>query len=403
MSWLSPVQLVELAPRGVERRDAGIAAAGQVDGRQVERQAQQVVAQRLGLELVDLVADLAGGAAHDGPGCLLGRERAALVECQRVEEGLDQREGRVVLEGGVEAVDLIDQHRVAEAVDHVRELGQDRRIDLRGEALRRQERVDVRLYLARELLEHQVLVLHLGAELGGLEQALAVPHECIDLPLRCRERRQLSIRHQPLVQERHVARGQRHLLGVLDQAVVLGVEHVVDGCQTDVLVDPPVAGHEVLAEQLVVVGVGIVVIDTGVRVGVGRQQRPRLAVERIGRMGDVSQERVAGADRVRQVDRRQWVALDQLRPVVLGADDAIVPGSPHHDLREAAVAPDEVAVGVGRQQRHVANVGIREVDAEDVARLGLQHRPGGHAAEQTSSPLPKMPSTRASSGSGTAN
>ena len=45
---------------------------------EVERQAEQVVAQRLGLELVDLVADLAGRAAHDGAGRLLWREGAAL-------------------------------------------------------------------------------------------------------------------------------------------------------------------------------------------------------------------------------------------------------------------------------------------------------------------------------------
>ena len=36
----------------------------------VERQAEQVVAQRLGDELVDLVADLARDAAHDGAGGL---------------------------------------------------------------------------------------------------------------------------------------------------------------------------------------------------------------------------------------------------------------------------------------------------------------------------------------------
>ena len=35
----------------------------------------------------------------------------------------------------------------------------------------------LRLDLARELLEHEVLILHLGAELRGLEQALAVPDE----------------------------------------------------------------------------------------------------------------------------------------------------------------------------------------------------------------------------------
>ena len=44
-----------------------------------------------------------------------------------------------------------------------------------------------------------------------------------------------------------------HLLGVLDEPVVLGVEHVVDGGQADVLVDAAVAGDEVRVEQFVVV------------------------------------------------------------------------------------------------------------------------------------------------------
>ena len=117
---------------------------------------------------------------------------------------------------------------------------------------RGKEDVDLRLDLARELLEHEVLILHLGAEVRRLEQPLAVPLE----------RRQVGGnrgdgRQQPLVQERHVAgrrRREDHVLGVLDEAVVLGVEHVVDGGQADVLVDAAVAGHEVLGEQLVVVG-----------------------------------------------------------------------------------------------------------------------------------------------------
>ena len=57
---------------------------------QVERQAEQVVAQRLGHELVDLVADLAGHAAHDGAGRLRPASAAARRERQRVEEGRDQ-------------------------------------------------------------------------------------------------------------------------------------------------------------------------------------------------------------------------------------------------------------------------------------------------------------------------
>jgi hypothetical protein len=42
-----------------------VSGRGQVDRREIERQAEQVVAQRAGHELVDLVADLAGHAADD--------------------------------------------------------------------------------------------------------------------------------------------------------------------------------------------------------------------------------------------------------------------------------------------------------------------------------------------------
>ena len=58
---------------------------------------------------------------------------------------------------------------MAEAVDGVRELGDDRRIDRGVVAERSEELVHHRLNGARELLEHEVLVLHLGAELRGLE------------------------------------------------------------------------------------------------------------------------------------------------------------------------------------------------------------------------------------------
>ena len=79
------------------------------------------------------------------------------------------------VEGRIEAVDRLGQHRVAEAIDDVRELGDDRRIDRDVVTVGHEEHVDVGLDLAGELLEHQMLVLHLGAELRGLEQALAVP------------------------------------------------------------------------------------------------------------------------------------------------------------------------------------------------------------------------------------
>ena len=88
---------------------------------------------------------------------------------RRCRIGVDDVEIRIV------AVDGLGQHRVAEAIDHVRELRDDRRIDRRVVADRREEGVDLRLDLARELLEDEVLVLHLGGEARRLEQALAVP------------------------------------------------------------------------------------------------------------------------------------------------------------------------------------------------------------------------------------
>ena len=65
--------LVDIAARRVQGRNAGVAAARDVDRGQVERQAEQVVAQRLRDELVDLVAGLPGHAAHDGAGGLFRR------------------------------------------------------------------------------------------------------------------------------------------------------------------------------------------------------------------------------------------------------------------------------------------------------------------------------------------
>ena len=61
---------------------------------------------------------------------------------------------------------------MAEAIDDVGELRGDRRVDMDVDAA---GEVDSRRDRAREFVEHDVLVLGLGAELGGLEQPLAVP------------------------------------------------------------------------------------------------------------------------------------------------------------------------------------------------------------------------------------
>ena len=75
--------------------------------------------------------DLARHAADDGAGRdvgIDGRVVAVVLELERIEEALDQADV-VGVEGRIEAVDRLGQHRVAEAVDHMRELGDDRGID----------------------------------------------------------------------------------------------------------------------------------------------------------------------------------------------------------------------------------------------------------------------------------
>ncbi|MND56423.1 hypothetical protein D3C80_475280 [compost metagenome] len=356
----------ELLAGRVERRHAGIAATDQVDGRQVQRQAQQVVAQGFGDELVNLVAGLPGHAADDGACGLVGvdrdRTRAVieLVERQRVEEGVDQPHGTVV-EVRVEAVHRLGQHRVAEAVHHVGELRDDRRVDIGVIDLGwSEEDIHLRLDLAGELFEYQVLVLHLGGEACRLEQALAVP---------------AAVWQLPFGDEGRIVAGQHHFLDVVDHAVVFGVEHMVHGSQTDVLVAASVTGDEVGVQQFIVVGarrprrrdtVGDVV-------RIGGQRRTGLAAERIGVVGDVIQERMVGTDHVGRNQHaksaiRCRVALD--RVIDVGRDY----------LRESILARNELAVLVGHQQRQVDHITVEELDTQQISGLGLDLRPGRQPA-----------------------
>ena len=148
----------------------------------------------------------------------------------------------------------------------------------------------LRLDLAREFFEHKVLILHLGAELGGLEQTLAVPLEPALRPMSSGIAATSTA--QPFVDEGQVVGREHDLLGVLDQTIVFGMEHVVDGGQADILVDAAVAGDEMRVEQFVVIlGVavaGIVQADRDVAVG-------DLA-DRHGVVRDVGEEGVAGTD-----------------------------------------------------------------------------------------------------------
>ncbi|MNO67081.1 hypothetical protein D3C76_578840 [compost metagenome] len=305
---------VDVAADRVERGNPHVAATGDVDRRQVERQAEQVVAQRLGDELVDFVTGLPGHPTYDRTGRILCRH-ATGGERQRVEERRDQAEllsgiSAVWIAHHVEvdvvAIDGFGQHRVAKPIHGVGELGDDRGIEVDVIDLGRcEEQVDVRLDGPRKLLEHQVLVLHLGAELGSLEQALAIPHQRIELGLVGWQRTHRS--EQPLVEEGHVTRIEHGVLGLRNQPVVLGVEDRMHRGQADVLVDPAVAGDVVSIEQLVVIGQVVAawanrlrIADIGVIV---RQQNPTND-DRHGIVSDVGEELVTGAHGIAQVNRR---------------------------------------------------------------------------------------------------
>ncbi|MCY1223610.1 hypothetical protein D9M72_357460 [compost metagenome] len=370
----------------VQGRHASVAAARDVEGGKVQRQPHEVVAQRPGDELVDLVAHLPRHAADDGAGCgicILGA-----TEFHRVEEGLDQSE-IAVLHADVEAIHRLVQHGVAEPINHMGELGDDGRVKLHVRL--HHEHVGERLDLAHELFEYQMLVLHLVGEARGLEQPLAVPGEGVDLGLAGRPGSDVD--PQPLVQECEIAVFQQGRLDLFDQAVVLGMEDMVHGSQADVLVAAPVAGDVVGIQQFVVVaGQGRQIARTdrqfGVEVRIGNGSpaeaervvavgnlHAAVAVARGSLVSDVVKERVAGANGGGGADGRGGIAFDQ-------------PGG-RDDLSEAVGAPFELAVFIGCQQWQVGDVGIAKVDSQLFAGLLLDVCPGGQAASRTIEHAPR--------------
>src|SRR5690606_31601541 len=102
------------------------------------------------------------------------------------------------------------------------------------------------LDLAGKLLKDEMLILHFGAELGRLEKPLPVPVQSIDRSLV--HRHGADWRVQPLVEELNClclcrASGQHCprvadycVLGMLQQAIMFGMEDVMNGGEADIFV-----------------------------------------------------------------------------------------------------------------------------------------------------------------------
>ncbi len=97
-----------------------------------------------------------------------------------------------------------------------------------------------------------------------------------------------------------------HVLGVLDDPVMLGVEHLMHRSQRPVLVGAAVASDEVRVEQFVVVGGGsTLALGTGGTVGIGVAQGGVAILhqgtadpvdDRHGGVGDVIKEGMAKSE-----------------------------------------------------------------------------------------------------------
>ena len=244
---------------------------------------------------------------------------------------------------GIDAVDGLPQQGMPEAIDRMRELRRDSGID--GDVVRF-ELVDVGLDAPREILEHQVLILHLGAETCGLEQALAIPFALLDAIGHIRSR------PQPLSGKGWIGRkfGADHILYLAEQAVVLGVEDVMHGRQADILVSAPVAGDEMCIEKLVVVIAGRIRA-----VEIGEADFDIAIGDLAGRdsiMRDVVEEGMPGMGGACRIDGSGWIAFD--KNVVIGARASVFPRQ--DKLREAVRTANELAILVRREQRNAGHV-----------------------------------------------
>ncbi len=214
-------QFEELRTGLIEGGHKGVAAAGDVKCAEIQRQTDQVIAQGTGQELIDFVAHLTGHPAHNRADSGMTFHRAVVIEGQWVKEGLNKPQV-VTCHIHADTIDALGEHRVAEAVDHVGELGEDRRVDVGG--VREDKGVDRRLDGTGKLFKYQVLVFHLGREATGLEQVFAVPHQGAGIR---RDLGDLVVRHQPLVDHADIAGAQNGGFVLLHQTVMFVVEHRV--------------------------------------------------------------------------------------------------------------------------------------------------------------------------------
>ena len=123
-------------------------------------------------------------------------------------------------------------------------LSPNRRVGIRLVEGERLEGVDRRLDLARELFEHQVLVLHLVDETCGLEQAFFVSES-----FEAWGGRGVRGEFDVLVSRQKIGVLSQHATSwidvLIDQAVMFHMEYLVDGGQRDVLVATAITADEV--------------------------------------------------------------------------------------------------------------------------------------------------------------
>ena len=160
------------------------------------------------------------------------------------------------------------------------------------------EEVDVGLHLAGKILEHQMLVLHLGTELGGLERA-SPSQTSVDR--RGADRRGEDVRIQPFVEECEVVFYETISL-VCSPAGCARVENVVNGGQADVLVSTAIAGDEMGVQQFVGVNRQPV---AWVGEAIRGHRRPPVGNSIMGNVGEAALMRMAvatltGASRCRR-------------------------------------------------------------------------------------------------------